>query len=1035
MKTKVLIVDDHPLTRAGVRVILEDNNNIEITGEAKDGLEAINQVEENKPDIVVMDITMPQLSGIDATREILIKHPDVKVIALSIHSGERFVKEMLNAGAVGYLLKDETSEELLKAIEKVGKGDIYLSSAVTRAALRKEEEGQDLIAYNVLRTKLARPSVTGDVIMRHRITDALDKNVGKPFSLVSAGAGYGKSVAVSQWLEQTKNQHTWISLDEEHNNLRIFLAYLVEAVEKVMPGALLETGKAIGGTELPPFKDLLYILFNELCDIEDELILVLDDYHKIKVESIHKLLEEWLKFPPPKVHLCMITRVDPPIEKIDAMRTTGRMTEIRMDKLSFTKDETVQLIKQLVSIDLSDSAIHMLHDKTEGWIIVLRLVSLILKRGENLDQVLKAVEGGLSTISDFFVSEVLSKQPEHIKYQLLFSSILNRICPELLDEIWLKEEGRYSGDEFIRWLHNANMFVIDLDIEGKWYRYHHLFQNLLQAELNNTLTADQIGDIHNKASIWFEKNELIEEAIEHSIRAGDPDRAVRIISENWENIFEKDLWNPVERWLSFLPEEIIVKSANLLLARMWIAMRRHKVEIVPQIIQMIEQTGSELSDTETGYLEFAKLMISYMMGSGEEALEHANRAIELIPKERNLFRCDAYGWWSVAMQRTGQGDKAVEVANEALKSLDPNRNSILFSRRMIHPNFIFVTGANLPPLKERIEKFFNIPEISPYMLGFGWYFRAVCCWWGNNLNRCLQNFENSIKYRYNSVARQGIDCYICLALALQELNRPQDAIEVITQGSQFAKETNDPIILSLIASGQARLNLMQKNYDAAEEWLNSTQHTGLDPSMLWWVEVPAMTRCRVLIAKSSYESLHKAVELLKEYHEYSKSIYNKLRIIEIALLQTEAHYKLESESKALKSLKYAVDLACDGEWIRPFVETGEVIIDLLLQIKEKVKKREFIDKILDEINRNEQRTINIQVIEEKKDKREKLNLLTQKELEILKCIAQGLRNQEIADELYNSELTIKKHISNMLHKMQVRNRLSLVTKAKEIGII
>ena len=94
MKTKILIADDHPLTRAGVRVILEDNKNIEIIGEAADGLEAISLVEKFKPDIVVMDITMPNLSGIDATREILTKHSDVKVIALSIHSGEKFVKEM-----------------------------------------------------------------------------------------------------------------------------------------------------------------------------------------------------------------------------------------------------------------------------------------------------------------------------------------------------------------------------------------------------------------------------------------------------------------------------------------------------------------------------------------------------------------------------------------------------------------------------------------------------------------------------------------------------------------------------------------------------------------------------------------------------------------------------------------------------------------------------------------------------------------------------------------------------------------------------
>ena len=243
-----------------------------------DGLDAINQVIDKVPDIVIMDITMPNLSGIEATKEILEKFPAMKVIALSIHSGDKFVKGMLEAGAVAYLLKDEVPDKLLAAIDKVSKGEMFLSSGVTRAALKKDKE---IIVYNVLQTKLLRPPLMSDYIVRNRIISELEQGIVKPLSLISAGAGFGKSVLLSQWLEQSNHLHAWVSLDDEHNELRVFLLYIVTAIRQVIPGLMNETFNAISGVDLPNIKELKYILFTDLCDIEDDFILVLDDYHNI----------------------------------------------------------------------------------------------------------------------------------------------------------------------------------------------------------------------------------------------------------------------------------------------------------------------------------------------------------------------------------------------------------------------------------------------------------------------------------------------------------------------------------------------------------------------------------------------------------------------------------------------------------------------------------------------------------------------------------------------------------------------------------
>ena len=128
---KILLVDDHVLLRKGMSLLLQEENEMMVVGEASNGEEALAQVKELKPDIVVMDISMPKLNGIEATKQIVATSPQSKVIALSIHSAKHFVEGMLDAGAVGYLLKESLPEELIQAICVVMDEQMYLSSAVT----------------------------------------------------------------------------------------------------------------------------------------------------------------------------------------------------------------------------------------------------------------------------------------------------------------------------------------------------------------------------------------------------------------------------------------------------------------------------------------------------------------------------------------------------------------------------------------------------------------------------------------------------------------------------------------------------------------------------------------------------------------------------------------------------------------------------------------------------------------------------------------------------------------------------------------
>lgn len=131
MTVKVLVADDHQIVREGLRALLEKKSGLEVIGEAENGRRAVELVRRLKPDVVIMDVSMPDLNGIEATRQIIAEFPTTKVIALSMYADRRFVVNMLKAGASGYLLKDCAFEELTRAIRVVLAHKTYLSPGVT----------------------------------------------------------------------------------------------------------------------------------------------------------------------------------------------------------------------------------------------------------------------------------------------------------------------------------------------------------------------------------------------------------------------------------------------------------------------------------------------------------------------------------------------------------------------------------------------------------------------------------------------------------------------------------------------------------------------------------------------------------------------------------------------------------------------------------------------------------------------------------------------------------------------------------------
>jgi ATP/maltotriose-dependent transcriptional regulator MalT/ActR/RegA family two-component response regulator len=526
MPITILLVDDHILFRKGLRLLIDEEPDMSAVGEAGDGKEALEKVRELAPAVVIMDISMPDFNGIDATRQIVSEVPSVKVVALSMHAGKRYVEDMLQAGAAGYILKKSAPEDLVNGIRTVVQGDVYLSPTITGVVVSKYKEllaQSALTAHRedtlpILRTKLQRPALSPDLVPRSDLVDRLDELRRRPLTLVSSAAGYGKSTMASLWLEAWNGPYAWLSLNGEESDLRKFISYLIAAIENAFPGSCDTTRSLLQTPELAADSVLSQHLVNDIDKIETPFILVLDDFHKIRGKTVHDLIGALLIHPPQSLHLMLLTRRDPPL-LTSTLRARDRVNEIGTEDLHFTVAETKVFLKNTLGLTVDRKTAEIIQEKLEGWPAGMRLMSQSLKYSGDLDRLLAELRGGFATITDYLVTEVLSKQPSQMAKLMTATATLDQFCAPLCDALLELDAGpgaaEMNGDEFIARLQKDNLFLIALDTENRWFRYHHMFRRLLHDRLNRYCRPEEIAALHSRAKAWFAENDISDDAKKH----------------------------------------------------------------------------------------------------------------------------------------------------------------------------------------------------------------------------------------------------------------------------------------------------------------------------------------------------------------------------------------------------------------------------------------------------------------------------------------------------------------------------------------
>ena len=905
----------------------------------------------------------------------------------------------------------------------------------------------------ILRTKLHRPPIDEAHLHRKHLLDRLNRGHHQPLTLVSAPAGYGKSTLVSCWLESCDVHFAWVSLDENDNDLRIFLSYFVSAIQRIFPVACAEALSMLKTDLLPPVSALARCLINELDQIEKGFILVLDDYHFIRDQSVHKLIAELLHHPSPSMHLVLIARRDPPLP-LTALRARSQIVEMRTRDLRFTLEETKIYLQQMTKRSVDSATAAILEEKTEGWVTGLRLAVLSLRENKDFKRVLTGLPVDNRYVMDYVVTEIISRHPPAFQTWMLKTAVLNRFCAPLCDAVCLSDadsgESCLNGREFLELLESANLFVIRLDDEQTWFRYHQLFQTLLKRQLKQRLNADRIVNLHQRASAWLGENGYIEEALSHADESGDKEAAARLVKNHRHDMMNREQWYQLNRWLKRFPPGFIQKHPDLLLTKAWTYQRQARYSELFSILDGLEPAESisnkrSIADSILwGEVQVLKSFQYYATARGELSANAARDALNRLPARYHSVRGAALLFLSVALQMQGDPGQSRRVVLEALQqeaaSIPVNKTSLLVA--LCYTSWI---AADLNSLKQTADQLlkhgqkYDLPET----IAVGRFFNGILHYQRNDLDlaeRFLAPVTGTPGTGKLIVPTVVTYCQSLFALSLtyQAMGLTEKAIKIIESAIDYMLETGNADLMELCNVFRADLAMRQGHVAEADLWARKTPAIPLAPAYRFYT--PHLTLPGVLLARRTAKSLSEADALLSRMYDYYASIHSTRVLIDVLVLQARVHVAQGGESLALEKLAEALALAEPGGFIRPFLDQGPEMKDLLGRLVKKNPMLQYAEKILEAFGGGK-----TEFFGRREDDRNKprasspdkglIDPLTTREIEVLRKLAKGLSNKQIADSLFISTETVKKHLYTIYRKLDVKNRHQAIISSKSIGIL
>lgn len=918
----------------------------------------------------------------------------------------------------------------------------------------------------ILATKLHIPSTRPELVPRPRLVERLNEGLHRKLTLLSAPAGFGKTTLLSEWIPQSPRCVTWLSLDEGDQESTRFWTYFIASLQGLRAdlgnGAL----ALLRSQQTPPITSILMTLINEVSAFQDDFAMVLDDYHAIDARPVDKGLTFLLEHLPPQMHLVIATREDPDLP-LARLRAHGQLTELRAADLRFTPGEAATFLNQVMDLGLSAEEVASLETRTEGWIAGLQLAALSMQGREDVHGFIKAFAGDHRYIVDYLVEEVLERQPKHVRNFLHQTSTLDRLSGPLCDAV----TGQEGGNELLETLERGNLFVVPLDDKRRWFRYHPLFADVLRAHLMEE-QPDLIPILHRRAGEWYEQNGLSSDAIRHALAAEDFKWAADLIELAWS---EMDRNRQSARWLGWvkaLPDKVVRSRPVLSVGYAWALLDRGKLEAGVTRLRDAEQWLELSSNTRESSAaspvemvvvdeeEFRSLPATIAAARAYHALatgdvpgtvKYARRALDLIPVEDHLRRGTPDSLLALASWTSGDLESASQALADAITNFQLAGNT-LFG----------ITGA------------FILADIQ-ITLG--------------HLHQAFNTYQQSLHLaaeQGKSVQWGTADLYTGLGELYREWNDLEAAAEHLLKSKQLGEQSMLPRWRFRWCLAQARLKKSQGDLAGALQMLDEAERKyvrgpvpdvkpiaamktriwvaqGRMAEALGWArelgacpdddlsylgEFEHITLARVLISQYKGDhvdrSLLDAMALLERLLKAAEEGKRLGSVIEILVLQALAYEAKGNIPSAIGTLERALTLAEPEGYVRIFADEGVPMAHLLSKAYSRRILLSYTGKLLSAIKEDERKRAeksylpSVQSLVEPEARPAKdvlVEPLSQRELEVLRLIAQGLSNREIGERLLLALPTVKGYSRTLFGKLQVKRRTEAVARARELGLL